>query len=174
MSGKKKAPSKTKSASSRRNILAFNASREGKPSLKHGVGTLLATGEMPAVPGAVEVAKAVEEIISGLVTDLGGPEAITAAQQVIISGLRLSLQVQGLGEIHLKRVGVVDPNSKKPTALLTVLATFINSARLSALALGLDRRAKNVVKTLESTMREIAEREHSEAPESTDENIEKA
>ena len=144
MSEKKKSPSKAKSSSSRRNILAFNASRAGKPSLKHGVGTLLATGKMPDVPGATEVAKAVEEIISGLVTDLGGPDAITAAQQVIISGLRLSLQVQGLGEVHLKRVGVVDSKSKKPTALLTVLATFINSARLSALALGLERRPRKV------------------------------
>jgi len=171
-----KKPKKRKSTARQRqagksNLLKF---RPATPALKSGVHSLLATGEMPAVPGAAEVARAVEEIISGLVADLGGPDAITAAQQVIISGLRLSLQVQGLGEIHLKRVGVVDPNSKKPTALLTVLATFINSARLSALALGLDRRSKNVVKTLESTMREIAEREHSEAPESTDENIEKA
>jgi hypothetical protein len=162
MARKKKAPNESQSAAGSRNILAFNKSRGGKPSLKHGVGTLLATGEMPEVPGAIEVAKAVEEIVAGLVSDLGGSEAITAAQRVILSGLRLSLQVQGLGEIHLKRVGVVDPNSKKPTALLTVLATFINSARLSALALGLERRTKNGVKTLETTMREIAEREAGE------------
>lgn len=107
--------------------------------MKHGVGTLIATGEMPAVPGAAEVDRAVEEIIAGFVGDLGGAEAITAAQRVILSGLRLSLRVQGLGEIHLKAAGVVNKKNHKPTALLTVLATFINSARLSALALGLGR-----------------------------------
>jgi hypothetical protein len=136
---KKKPITESQRAAGKRNLVEFNKSRGGRPATKHGLGTLIATGEMPAVPGAAEVEKAVEQIIAGFVSDLGGPEVITAGQRVILSGLRLSLRVQGLGEIHLKRAGVVSKESQKPTALLTVLATFINSARLSALALGLGR-----------------------------------
>lgn len=134
---KKRRATPGQAAAGRKNLLEFRAGQ--KPNLSHGVSSLVKTGELPAVPGAAEVDKAVEEIIAGFVSDLGGAEAITAGQQVILSGLRLSLRVQGLGEIHLKRTGVVSKKTQKPTALLTVLATFINSARLSALALGLGR-----------------------------------
>jgi hypothetical protein len=134
---KKRRATPGQAAAGRKNLLEFRAGQ--KPNLSHGVSSLVKTGELPAVPGAAEVDKAVEEIIAGFVSDLGGAEAITAAQRVILSGLRLSLRVQGLGEIHLKAAGVVNKKNHKPTALLTVLATFINSARLSALALGLGR-----------------------------------
>jgi hypothetical protein len=157
---KKKPRTESQRAAGKRNLVEFNKSRGGRPAMKHGVGALIATGELPDVPGAAEVDKAVEEIIAGFVSDLGGAEAITAAQRVILSGLRLSLRVQGLGEIHLKSAGVVNKETRKPTALLTVLATFINSARLSALALGLGRVPRNVTNSLDAAMREIAEREH--------------
>jgi hypothetical protein len=139
-----------------RNLLSF---RPAAPAKTHGVHSFIATGELPAVEGVHEVEKEVSEIVAGVVSDLGGAEAITSAQKVILAGLRVSLTVQGLAELHLRRVGVVDRQTKKATALLGILATYINSARLSATALGLERRARNVTKTLEATMAEIAARE---------------
>jgi hypothetical protein len=121
----------------KKNLLAF---RPARPALKSGVGTVIATGEVPdGITGGAEIERAVEELIDGLVADLGGVDAVTNAQRVIIAGLRLSLLVQGLSEAYIKRAGIVDRNSKKPHSLLTVAATFINSGRLGALALGLAR-----------------------------------
>jgi hypothetical protein len=154
---KKRGATQRRDDAGRKNLLEF---RVEKPALSHGVTSLLATGELPEVPGALEVDKAVEEIIAGFVSDLGGPEAITAAQRVILSGLRLSLRVQGLGEIHLKAAGVMNKKTHKPTAILKVLATFINSARLSALALGLGRVPR---KTGPSTLAEYLD-SHTAAP----------
>jgi len=119
-----------------RNLLSF---RPAAPAKTHGVHSFIATGELPTVEGAREVEKEVSEIVAGVVSDLGGTEAITSAQKLILAGLRVSLTVQGLAELHLRRVGVVDRQTKKATALLGILATYINSARLSALALGLGR-----------------------------------
>ncbi len=102
--------------------------------------------------------------------DLGGPENVTNAQRVILSGLRLSLLVQGLAEFHIKATGVVNPKTRKTNSLLTVAATFINSARLGAVALGLGRVARNVTNSLDAAMREIAEREHGNANEDQPKN----
>jgi hypothetical protein len=140
-----------------RNLLKF---RPAKPALKSGVGSVIANGEIPdGIPGGAEIERQVGELIDGLVSDLGGVDAVTNAQRVILSGLRLGLLVQALSEAYIKRAGIVDRNTKKPHSLLTIAATYINSARLSATALGLERRARNVTKTLEATMAEIAERE---------------
>jgi hypothetical protein len=144
----------------RKNLLQFRAGRQ--PNLKHGVSALVATGEMPPLPEAAEIERAVGEIIAGFVQDLGGPEAVTNAQRVILSGLRLSLLVQGLAEVHLKRSGIVNRRTEKANSLLSVAATFINSARLGAVALGLERRARNVT-TLAAKLQEIADREHAES-----------
>lgn len=167
---KKKPSTESQRAAGRRNIVEFNKSRGGRPDLKHGVSTLTATGEMPVVPGAAEVERAVAEIIAGIVQDLGGPENVTNAQRVILSGLRLSLLVQGLAEFHIKATGVVNPKTRKTNSLLTVAATFINSARLGAVALGLGRVARNVTNSLDAAMREIAEREHGNANEDQPKN----
>jgi hypothetical protein len=140
-----------------RNLVEFNARRGGRPRLEHGVKSLIATGEMPPVPGAAEVAREVESLIAGIVCDLGGEQAITSAQKAVLAGLRVSLQVQGLAELHVRRVGVANAKGK-PTALLSVLATFINSARLSCTVLGLDRKPKSIA-TLEAKLRNLADQD---------------
>ena len=162
-----KNPKKRKSTARQRrvgkaNLLEF---RPAAPSQSHGVNSFIATGELPNVEGAREVEKEVSEILAGVEGDLGGTGAVTAAQRVVLAGLRVSLTVQGLAELHLRRVGVYDAKTKKATALLAILATYINSARLSATALGLERRTRNVTKTLATVMSEIAERESGETHE---------
>jgi hypothetical protein len=167
---KKKPRTESQRAAGKRNLVEFNKSRGGRPAMKHGVGALIATGEMPPVPGAAEVERAVSEIVAGIVQDLGGSENVTNAQRVILSGLRLSLLVQGLAEFHIKATGVVNAKTRKTNSLLTVAATFINSARLGAVALGLGRVARNVTSSLDVAMREIAEREHGTANEDQPKN----
>ncbi len=132
---------------------------------------------MPPIPGGPEIEKEVAGVIQGIVNDLGGPEAVTAAQRVILAGLRLSLLVQALSESYIQATGIVDRRTKKANSLLTIAATYVNSARLGATALGLERIPRNVTKSLEQTMLEIAQREQGEAESesetSTDENIDK-
>jgi hypothetical protein len=131
-------PSQAKAGT--RNLLKF---RPARPALKSGVGSVIANGEVPdGIPGGEEIERQVGELIDGLVADLGGVDAVTNAQRVILSGLRLGLLVQALSEAYIKRAGIVDRNTKKPHSLLTIAATYINSARLSALALGLGRVAR--------------------------------
>jgi hypothetical protein len=159
-----KKPKKRKSTARQRrvgkaNLLEF---RPATPAQSHGVHTFVKTGELPAVEGAAEVAKEVEQVIASFVSDLGGLDSISAGQKVILAGLRTSLTVQGLGELHLRRAGVVSKETQKPTALLTVLATFINSARLSALALGLARVPR---KTGPTSLAEYLESRPSDPPE---------
>jgi hypothetical protein len=153
----------------RANLLAFRAKVGGKTRLDHGVRSLITTGEMPPVPGADEVEREVEAVIAGIVSDLGGADEITNAQKAILAGLRVSLRVQGLAELHVRRVGVANAKTGKPTALLSVLATFINSARLSCAMLGLDRKPKSMA-TLEAKLRDLADQDEVEAGTESDES----
>lgn len=128
----------------RRNLIAYRASVGGKTALRSGVFSTIANGEIPeAVPGSAEIEQAVASIIEGFITDLGGEENVTNAQRVILGGIRLSLLVQALVESELKRTGIVD-RRRRPNALLKTAATFINSARLGAVALGLQRVPRRV------------------------------
>jgi hypothetical protein len=145
----------------RANLIAYRARVGGKTALQSGVYSVIRNGEVPeAVPGAAEIEQAVGSIIDGFIADLGGSENVTNSQRVILSGLRLSLLVQALVESELKRTGIVD-RRRRPNALLKTAATFINSARLGAVALGLERKARDA-KTLDARLAEIAEREQAE------------
>ena len=146
MSGKRKKGRKAtpqEREAGRSNQLAFRADNP-RPALRSGVFSTIANGELPPdLLGAAEIERQVSEVIDGFVADLGGQETITNAQRVILSGLRLSLLVQGLVEQDLRKNGIVD-RRRRPSALLKTAATFINSARLGAIALGLERRPRSV------------------------------
>lgn len=147
----------------RANLLAFRAKCGGRPALRHGVRSLLSSGSIPeGIPDAVEIERAVSDVIDSLVSDLGGSENVTAAQRVIISGLRLSLLVQALCEDHIKRSGIVNRRSKRANPLLGIACTYINSARLAAQALGFDRVARKIGP---STLAEYLEQRPASVPE---------
>lgn len=118
----------------------------GKAALKHGIRSLIASrGDvMPSVPHADEIRADVDALMDEMVSDLGGESQVTAGQRTILRSQRLCLLVLGLASSYLSREGIVNPKSGKPHALLSVCATYANAARLNALALGLERRARKV------------------------------
>jgi hypothetical protein len=140
----------------RKNLLAFNESRGGRPALTHGVNATIASGEIPAaVPGAEEISAAAEEIIQQTVLDLGyETEAEMPAQKrCLLSAQRLCLKILMLADKYISAEGLVIKGRANP--LLTVAATYINSMRLNAEKLGLERLSKNVT-TLEQVIAEHA------------------
>jgi hypothetical protein len=98
---------------------------------------------------------------------------LTSAKRALLWISRGSLAVFALGLEYIKTHGLVDAEGEV-AAVAKVLATYGNSVRLNLAAAGLERVPRTIAKTLEATMAEIAEREHSEMNiEKTDETIEK-
>jgi hypothetical protein len=149
----------------RKNITEFNASRGNRAALTHGVSATVASGgEIPdAVPGAEEISAAVEEIVQQMVSDLGySSEAdVPAQKRALLAAQRLCLKVLMLADRHIAAEGLVD-NRRRANPLLSVSATFINSLRLNAEKLGLERVPRDVTPDLQTylsrTYGESAER----------------
>jgi hypothetical protein len=149
----------------RKNLLAFNESRGGRPALTHGVNATIASGgEIPAtVPGAEEISAAAEEIIKQTVFDLGyqTESEMPAQKRCLLSAQRLCLKILMLADRFITAEGLVIKGRANP--LLTVAATYINSMRLNAEKLGLERRSKSVEMTLEQVLAEHADEAQKEA-----------
>lgn len=145
------------------NIGAFNESRGGRPALKHGIGALLTTGQLPPIPGAVEVRETITALIDAAVVDLGGPDQITSTQRQVLESSRLALTIVALGSRYLAQEGLLDQRRKKPHGLLSILASYCNVIRLNAVELGLGRRAEDA-HTLEGVIAEYRERAEKEPP----------
>jgi hypothetical protein len=139
----------------RRNLLAFNSSRGGKPRLSHGIKAVIASGgaEIPPIPGAEEAAQRVDTLIAAYIADLGGESEITTGRRTILAALRLSLLVLELSSRYLSKEGLLDARGK-PYNLLSIANSYGNSARLHAIALGLERHPKTVDASLEEIIAE--------------------
>jgi hypothetical protein len=150
-------------AAGRANLLAFNASRSGKPRLEHGIKSVIANGEVPQqIEGAQQITQRVDSLIAAYVSDLGGESEITTGRRTILSALRLSLLVLELSSRYLAEHGLLDARGK-PHNLLSIANSYGNSARLHAVALGLDRVSKNITPmTLDSALEELANKERSQ------------
>lgn len=127
------------------NLLRFRKNPR-TAAVTHGIRSLIASGgeSMPPVPGAEEIRAEVDGLVAEMISDLGGKTEVTAAQKTILRSQRLCLLVVGLASSYLSREGLINTKSGKPHALLSVCATYANAARLNALALGLERRARKV------------------------------
>ena len=148
----------------RRNITEFNASRNGRPAVTHGIHTVVNSGgaELPDIPGAREAAERVDTRLSEYISDLGGPEQITAGQRTILTALRVTLLVLELAARYLIENGLLDSKGR-PHGLVQVVNSYGNSARLHAVALGLDRVSKNVTPiTLDSALEQLAAKENAQ------------
>lgn len=139
----------------RRAIVEFNASRGGKPHLKHGVNAVIRTGEVPPVPGAAEAAERVDALLHEAVSDLGGEHAVTAGRRAILASQRLALLVLELASQYLATAGLLDAKGK-PHPLLSIVNSYANTTRLNAISLGLERQPKTVDATLEEVIAEHA------------------
>lgn len=144
-----------------RNIVEFNKSREGRPAMKHGAGSRdVMAGKLPK--GFEELQGLVDGFYDGWVQDLGGSENLTSAKRALLYVSRGCLAVFALGLEYIKAEGLLNcKGDVQPIA--KVLATYGNSLRLHLQAAGLERIPRNVTKTLEARMEEIAEREETES-----------
>jgi hypothetical protein len=159
--------SSTPASAGARNLAAYRATEEHHPALKHGIHEVIASGgeSIPNVPGAAEVARDVDALISQSITDMGyaNQAELPAMRRSVLASQRLALLVLGLASEYILREGIVNAKGK-PHPLLSILGTFGNSVRLNAVALGLERRAKDV-HTLDSVMREYKDKAENTAKE---------
>lgn len=135
-------------------------------AVTHGIRALIRSNGsvMPPVPGADEIRERVDAVIAEAVQDLGGESEITAQKRVILRSERLALLVLELAGAYLAREGLLNRKTGKPHAVLNIAATYANSARLSALALGLERRARKIGPTNLAEYIEAKAREKTEMP----------
>ncbi len=167
-----RAAKERQSQAGRRNITEFNASRNGRPALAHGIHTVVNSGgaELPDLPGAREAAERVDARLAEYISDLGGPEQVTAGQRTILAALRVTLLVLELSARYLIENGLLDSKGR-PHGLVAVVNSYGNSARLHSLALGLARKSRDVTPpTLDAVLEEYRVKRQGESKESHEEH----
>ena len=145
-------------AQGRENLLRFRKDPRSA-AVKHGVRSLIRTGELPDIPGADEVAASADAIVGEMVSDLGGGSELSAQQRAIVESQRMCLLVLGLANNFIRREGLLSKRGK-PHALLHTVVSFANTLRLNAVTLGLERRARKIGP---ATLTEYLESRESEA-----------
>lgn len=89
----------------------------------------------------------VESMVEGLVSDLGGPDAITSAQAVLIRNLQTA---QACALLCMSRIGADGPFRISQTGetvshpALKEIGRFLGEVRASAIALGLERKVRQL------------------------------
>jgi hypothetical protein len=143
-----------------RNLAAYRATTDRPASLKSGAQSAgVKAGKLPK--GFKQLQSLVDTFYDGWVNDLGGPENLTSAKRALLFVSRGCLAIFALGLEHVKTNGLVGPDGDV-AAVTKIMATYGNSLRLNLQAAGLDRVPRNVTKTLEARLEEIAEREGTE------------
>ena|ERR1700734_3862431 len=129
----------------RQNIVAFNAERASRQAMKSGVQSkAVQNGHVPSeFPDAAEINAEVKAAVAQMIADLGGESEVTANRSTIIEAQRTVLIILKLAQRYVLREGLVNRKGK-PHPLLGLLVSYVNSARLNAVALGLERRARKV------------------------------
>jgi hypothetical protein len=146
MPPKEKPPVTDKQRAARRqNIVAFNSERANRPAMKSGIQMAeVKNGRVPAeLPDATEINAEVDALLAQIVADLGGESEVSGNRKTIIAAQRTVLTVLALAQRYVVREGLMNRKGK-PHPLLGLLVSYVNSARLNAVALGLDRRARKV------------------------------
>lgn len=150
------------------NILAFNAERDGKPALRHGVRSAdTMSGRLPK--GFDELQALVDGFYEGWIQDAGGRENLTKSKEALLWVARGCLAVFAVGLEHVRAGGLTDAEGNVQP-VLKIIGTYANTMRLNLISAGLERTPRNVTKSLEVAMREIAEREHGSAGEDQPKN----
>jgi hypothetical protein len=161
---RKKIPPVTEAqrAARRQNIVEFNASRNQPPAQKHGCqSSEIKNGKLPK--GFEDLQGVIDSFYEGWISDAGGRENITKSKEALLWVARGCLAVFAVGLEHVKAKGLVDPEGGIQP-VLKILGTYGNTMRLNLVAAGLERTPRNVTRTLEATLQEIAEKEHKDEP----------
>jgi hypothetical protein len=123
----KRKASPAQAAAGRENLKRFNQSRGGKPNMRHGIQSFIATG---AAPTAIE--QRLDAFEEGLVKDLGGSPS--TSEIALIQSARTCLGVCLMADAHIQQGGLA--NFRKNRWVLTVTASYSNTLRLNLQALG--------------------------------------
>lgn len=125
--------------------LPKTAKRPGQ--VKHGISTFLRTGTIsPSVRGFRRIQKYLREIERDLTSDLGGPDNLTAAKEMLVKSTIQAYGVLLLAGAYTQRHSILDPVKARQGVieLQPVLGhqfiAFQNCIRQNLIALGLDRR----------------------------------
>jgi hypothetical protein len=121
--------------------------QKGRFLIKHGITGWLKTGRIsPSVRGHKRIQRYLREIERDLIADLGGPENMTAAQEVLVKATIQAYGVLLLAGAYTQRYSILEPVKARRgiLELQPVLGhqyiAFLNSIRCNLVALGLDRR----------------------------------
>jgi len=114
-------------------------------------------GKLPK--GFEELQGVVDGFYEGWVADAGGRENITKAKEALLWVARGCLAVFAVGLEHVKANGMTDAEGNVQP-VLKIIGTYANTMRLNLISAGLERTPRNVTRTLEATLQEIAEKEH--------------
>jgi hypothetical protein len=130
---KRKATDKQRTAGIN-NLKRFNASRNNKPNMKHGIKSFIATG---AAPTAIE--KRLDAVEHGLIQDLGGKP--TTAQICLIQALRTCLGIVWMTHDYIQKGGL--GNFRNSRWIMEICAAYSNSIRLHLQALDVSWSGKD-------------------------------
>lgn len=142
------------------NLKSFLESTSEPPALRSGVfSAATKAGRLPKRHRKLQ--RLLDSFYEGWVSDLGGEENLTASKRAILWTARGCLAVFALGLEHIKENGLVNAQGDVQAAA-KIIGSYANSLRLNLMAVGLERVPRNVTKTLEARLAEIAESEESE------------
>lgn len=119
--------------------------KAGRPRTKHGAYSLLLTGELPA--DRKYLAPYLSSVRERAIRDLGGEDAMTATQAVMVDRLISALGVCRLIEEFIREKGLfAGPGILQPAVSQNYIA-FSNQVRLACQALGIQSAAAPPVMT---------------------------
>lgn len=142
------------------------AEKTRKPGqITHGVHTWLRTGKInPSIRGFKRIQKYLRDVEKDLIADLGGPENITVAQELLIKS---TIQAQGvllLAGAFSQKYSILRPDMAKrgilelQPVLGKQFCAFLNTIRQNLIVLGLERKAGEPEASLADIIREIDEK----------------
>jgi len=105
----------------------------------------------PSIRGHEKLQKYLNNLEKDLINDLGGPEQLTAAKEIMIKTVVEAYGFVLLSSMYCKKEGILRPDLLKRgiVELQPVLGkqflAFMNSCRQSLVALGLERKAEEVI-----------------------------
>ena len=135
-----------------RNLAEYLATAAQPPATTHGAASAAAQrGELPA--GFERFQPIVEGFYDGWISDLGGLENVSSAKRALLLVARGCLVVWLLGLAYVEQCGLTDAKGEAQP-ILKVLNSYGNSLRLHLVAVGLERRARDVTPTLEAYLRQ--------------------
>jgi len=120
--------------------------------VKHGAHIWLKEKKIhPSIRGHEKIQKYLADLEKDLIKDLGGPEQLTAAKEIMIKTVVEAYGFILLSTLYCKKEGILNPMLLKRgvVELQPVLSrqfiAFMNSCRQSLVALGLERKAEEVI-----------------------------